>query len=109
MGLVARGIEERGIPTICMVLARDIAALVRMPRAAFLDFPMGHTVGRPGEADEQRRILRAALEAAPGITQAGEIVDLPFQWEASGSRAWEGELRVFYLGQQLTGGDGGRS
>ena len=107
VGLVARHIEEAGIPTICAVLAHDIASLVKMPRAAFLDFPMGHTMGRPGNSEEQRTILHAVLEAAVRISNPGEIVDLPFQWDESGSRAWEDKLRTFYLQHELTGGEGG--
>ena len=51
----------------------DITRLVRPPRTAFLNYPMGNETGRPGRADEQRVIVQKTLEAALSIKQAGEI------------------------------------
>ena len=70
MGLVARHVEAAGIPTLCMTSAQDITRAVNPPRAAFLDFPLGHTTGKPHEPDLQRRILVQALSSFGGAAPA---------------------------------------
>ena len=80
MGLVARHAEAAGIPTLCMTSAQDITRGVNPPRAAFLDFPLGHTTGKPHEPDLQRRILVEALSSFETLTAPGTIKDLPFRW-----------------------------
>ena len=80
MGLIARQIEAAGIPTLCMGSAIDILKSVNPPRAAFLDFPLGHTTGKPHEPELQREILRQALDAFNTMTEPGSIKTLPFRW-----------------------------
>jgi hypothetical protein len=65
---------------------------VRPPRAAFVDFPLGHTAGRPAAAEEQRDIVRGALSLLEAATEPGRIVDLPVTWAPDDS--WkDGVLR----------------
>ena len=80
MGLVARHVEAAGIPTLCVTSARDITGAVNPPRAAFLDFPLGHTTGKPHEPDLQHRILVEALSSFETMTAPGSMKDLPFSW-----------------------------
>ena len=80
MGLVARVVEEAGIPTVNVSTGRDITALVRPPRSLFVNAPMGNTFGRPGDAERQQEVLRAALDLA--VTEPGCLVDLPDAWDA---------------------------
>ena len=80
MGLVARHSEAAGIPTLCMTSARDITLAVNPPRAAFLDFPLGYTAGKPHAPDLQRRILVEALSSFETMTAPGSMKDLPFRW-----------------------------
>lgn len=80
MGLVARQVEAAGIPTLCMTSALDITKAVGAPRAAFLDFPLGHTTGKPNEPELQREILRAALSSFETMTVPGSVATLPFSW-----------------------------
>ncbi len=63
-----------------MTSAWSITAAVNTPRAAFLDFPLGHTSGRPGRPDEQREIIRDALRLFESAGQSGTIVPLDFDW-----------------------------
>lgn len=97
MGLIAREIEARGIPTLCFSSARSITEAVHPPRAVFLDFPLGHTTGRPGDPNLQRDIVLAALKALTTIDTPGTILDLPWRWDEND--AWkkdaenEGDLR----------------
>lgn len=80
MGLVARHVEAAGIPTLCMSSALDITRSVNPPRAAFLDFPLGHTTGKPGQPELQRRILIDALSSFEGMTVPGSVRTLPYRW-----------------------------
>ncbi|MGZ0189055.1 MAG: hypothetical protein ACKVH0_13800 [Alphaproteobacteria bacterium] len=71
MGLVARVVEEAGIPTVSVSTGRDITALVRPPRSLFVNYPMGNTFGRAGDAAMQTRILRDALDFAVTAEEPG--------------------------------------
>jgi hypothetical protein len=80
VGLVARVIEESGIPTMLVATGRDLTSQVLPPRSLFVNFPMGNNFGRPGAVDQQRHILTRALELTWEITEPGTIVDLDQAW-----------------------------
>ncbi len=63
-----------------MSSARDVTAAVNPPRATFLDWPLGHTSGRPGQSSLNLDVMRATLAAFETIHSPGTIVDLPFPW-----------------------------
>ena len=87
MGLIARQVEAAGISTLCMSSALDITRAVNPPRAAFLDYPLGHTTGKPHEPELQRAILVEALNGFTELTSPGSIKLLPFRW--SEDEAWK--------------------
>lgn len=87
MGLIARQAEAVGIPTLCMGSAYDIMRAVNPPRGAFLDFPLGHTTGKPNQPEFQREILRSALGCFNTMSEPGSIRTLPFQWDED--EAWK--------------------
>jgi hypothetical protein len=70
-----------------MSSALDITRAVNPPRAAFLDFPLGHTTGKPREPELQREILAEALEGFRTLESPGSIRILPFQW--SDDDSWQ--------------------
>jgi hypothetical protein len=70
-----------------MSSALDITRAVNPPRAVFLDYPLGHTTGKPHEPALQREILLAALEAFTSLTEPGTVKMLPFIWSAD--QAWQ--------------------
>ncbi|MCZ6710328.1 MAG: selenoprotein B, partial [Gammaproteobacteria bacterium] len=80
VGLIAREIEARGIPTICMSSAYSITASVNPPRAAYLDFPLGHTAGKPNDKPLQRKIMIDTLSALDSIQVPGTIRELGYEW-----------------------------
>lgn len=80
VGLIAREIEARGIPTISMSSAYSITASVNPPRAAYLDFPLGHTAGKPNNKPLQRKIMIDALSALDSIQVPGTIRELGYEW-----------------------------
>lgn len=60
--------------------ALDILAAGRAPRSVFVDYPLGHSVGRPFNPDNQRAIIGDALTAFESITTPGEIIHLDYRW-----------------------------
>jgi hypothetical protein len=70
-----------------MTSALDITRSVNPPRAAFLDYPLGHTTGKPGEPELQFAILRDALAALETLAEPGLVEMLPFRW--SEDEAWK--------------------
>jgi hypothetical protein len=91
VGLIARTVEEGGIPTISLSSARDITESVRLPRSVFINFPLGHTSGKPFDHDLQTKIIKDAFDALKSIKEPGTIVDLPYQWQ-DGDDSWEREV-----------------
>jgi len=87
VGLVARHVEAAGIPTLCMTSALDITRAVNPPRAAFLDFPLGHTTGAPHDPEMQRNILADALASFASLTAPGSVTMLPYRWP--GDESWK--------------------
>jgi hypothetical protein len=73
-------VEAAGIPTMLVSTGRDLTVQVRPPRSLFVNFPMGNPFGAPDAADQQRSILRRALELTYEITVPGTIVDLDDEW-----------------------------
>jgi D-proline reductase (dithiol) PrdB len=80
VGLIARALEALGVPTLCLTSAWSITASVKPPRSVFLDFPLGHTAGRPDRPREQCEIMRDALRTFETIDEPGTIVPLPYAW-----------------------------
>jgi hypothetical protein len=80
VGLIARQAEAAGIATLSMSSARDITAAVNPPRAVFLDWPLGHTSGRPQQPLLNANVMRATLAAFESAESPGTIVDLDVPW-----------------------------
>lgn len=99
MGLLARVVEHLGIPTVSVTGARDITERIKPPRAAYLDYPLGYCVGRPGEVEEQRKIVADVLALAESATCPGEIVELPYRWPEQG---WENRIAEQYREERDT-------
>ena len=50
------------------------------PRAAFLDFPLGHTAGKRHDPALGRAILLETLDALETMSEPGSVRRLPFRW-----------------------------
>lgn len=75
-GLIARALERAGIPTVSIGMMRGLLMRIGIPRGVVTRNPRGRTMGNPGDAAAQRRVLEGALEllasAKPGeIRQIG--------------------------------------
>lgn len=63
-----------------VTVARDVTEAVKVPRALFLPWPMGHHFGVPFHRDLQRRVILAALLLLEESAEPGTIRDLPIKW-----------------------------
>ncbi len=69
---------------------REHTEAISPPRALWVSFPLGRPFGLPGDAQFQRRVLRAALDlfdAADGPVLADYDLDLPDE-AGSGGNGW---------------------
>ena len=89
MGLIAHQLETAGIPTVSVSSARDITEAAKTPRSGFLDFPLGHTTGKPGDIDLTYNIVSDVLSLL-GRKDALSIQDLPYHW--SDSDDWKDDV-----------------
>ena len=80
MGLIARVIEEHGIPTVCVVMNRDIIENVKPPRALLVHFPYGAPLGPAGHSETQSAVVREALDVLTDATAPGAIVESGIEW-----------------------------
>lgn len=61
MGLVARALEQDGVATTLTSWNGGVTRLTMPPRATFTRLARGATLGQPGDAAQQRRVLEATL------------------------------------------------
>ncbi len=89
MGLIAHQLENAGISTVSISSARDITTAVKTPRASFLDFPLGHTTGKPWDLDLSYEIV---LQSVSLVEQGSgnKLKDLSHRW--SDSDDWKDEV-----------------
>jgi D-proline reductase (dithiol) PrdB len=71
VSLVARAVEEAGIPTMTIAVDKEIIESVRPPRAALYHGEFGSVAGRPNWPEQQRRVLDEALRLIEPMDQAG--------------------------------------
>jgi D-proline reductase (dithiol) PrdB len=93
--LIAKSLEAHGMPTVMLTVLREIAEAFKPARPVFLDFPLGATVGRPGDAEGQRAILRDTLEIGVALDGPWRVTELPHQFSGD-DRSWEDDVRAIY-------------
>ena len=87
MCLIARYLEERGIPTLVVATALDIVKFGWPPRTVFMDFPLGHGGGPLFNPDMQLSIAREALQVCESLREPCEIIHLDQTWP--GGDGWK--------------------
>jgi hypothetical protein len=80
VGLIQRTIEARGVPTVSVTVARDVTEAIKVPRAVFVPWPMGHHFGVPFDEELQLTVVLVALAMLESSEEPGSIVDLPIKW-----------------------------
>jgi hypothetical protein len=83
VGLIQNALEENGISTISLTTQPHITKMVGAPRAIYMRFPQGNLVGQAFNPEQQRSILRTALEAVGSIKETGTIMEYPGRWRGS--------------------------
>jgi len=71
MALAARALEAAGVPTMMLVVDREVAERVRPPRGAYYRGELGSVAGRPLWPEHQRRVLDEALRLLEPMDQTG--------------------------------------
>jgi len=74
VSLVARHLEEHGMPTVIIGSAKDIVEHCGVPRFLFVDFPLGNPCGKPWDRPMQRRIVSHGLELFNSATAPTTIL-----------------------------------
>jgi hypothetical protein len=90
--VLARRIEDAGIPTVVVTMMPDVAAGLGTPRVVGVEFPFGHSFGMPGDRRMQRTVLKTALAVLAGANAPGTRVDVDVEWpqpRAEAYRAWQ--------------------
>jgi D-proline reductase (dithiol) PrdB len=80
VGLIQKVIEAAGIPTVSISIVKEITERVRPPRAVFLPWPLGHPMGEPGHAAQQRRVLLDALGLLESAWPPSELLEPGYEW-----------------------------
>ncbi|MFT3744116.1 MAG: glycine/sarcosine/betaine reductase selenoprotein B family protein [Pyrinomonadaceae bacterium] len=86
LGIVARGIEESGIPTMLLSVDPKVTDMVRPPRTAYYNGELGSVAGKPNFREYQLRILDEALRWTETFDQPASrklAVDLETSVEAA--------------------------
>ena len=81
MSLVARYLEENGLPTVIMGSARDIVEECGVARFIFTDFPLGNPCGKPWNDEMQRSIVGMALDVLEHAWMPRTTIQAPFRWD----------------------------
>lgn len=71
LGIVARALEQAGIPTIMLSVDRSMTDRVRPPRSAYYDGEFGSVVGKPNWKQYQLRVLDETLRWLETFDQPG--------------------------------------
>ena len=80
MGVVARILEEEGLSTVAVMTFREVAEIMRLPRAVYVRFPIGLTLGEPDNAAQQHSIIGEALAFLQAASEPGALRTLPHRW-----------------------------
>lgn len=78
--LLARYLEEAGIPTVIMGAAKDIVEYCGVPRFLFSDFPLGNAAALPDNEQSQDSNFELALRLLEGAPGARTTVQSPLAW-----------------------------
>ncbi|HMT06829.1 MAG TPA: glycine/sarcosine/betaine reductase selenoprotein B family protein [Pyrinomonadaceae bacterium] len=86
LGIIARVIEDSGIPTMCLSVDPSMTDKVRPPRTAYYNGEFGSVAGKPNYPEYQLRVLDEALRWTETFDQPGSrklAVDLETETEAA--------------------------
>lgn len=91
MGLIARFLEDQGIPTASVYFQREMIEAVPAPRMMLLRWPFGHPFGEPDEPALQAMVLRRLLKLSRRADRFGHLDEPDWPWRRTPAelpRAW---------------------
>lgn len=65
--------------TVSVSMRPEISLHMKMPRAAYVRFPLGNPLGEPGRPDQQRQILEDLFRLLEEAEEP-QVVELPYRW-----------------------------
>ena len=80
MSLVARHLEENGLPTVVVGSAKDIVEYCAVPRFLFVDVPLGNPAGPPFDRAAQATIARMAVDMLVSANAPNTTARAPVEW-----------------------------
>ena len=80
--MLARVFEEAGITTVTLALLKEHAERVKPPRALFVPFPFGYSLGRANDPEFQHRVISAAFDLLKSNTVPA-LAEFPENGEGS--------------------------
>ena len=87
MSLVARHLENHGVPTVIAGSAKDIVEHCGVPRFLFTDFPLGNSAGKPNDIKSQQNTLDLALTLLESARAPRTTIQSPQIW--SDDQEWK--------------------
>jgi hypothetical protein len=78
--VVARILEEEGFSTVIVMTFKEVAEIMRPPRAVYVRFPIGLTLGAPDAPAQQRVVVEDALAWLCVAEEPGSLRVLPYRW-----------------------------
>lgn len=78
--MLARTFEAAGLSVALVTMMPYWSERLGVPRTVGVEFPYGHTLGRPGDRDMQMGVIRAALDLLAEAKAPGEIRELDYAW-----------------------------
>jgi D-proline reductase (dithiol) PrdB len=78
--VIARELEARGIPTVCVSFLPELTEIVGAPRCLTVHFPFGAPCGNPDNPELHRAVLRDALGVLLDAKGPGTIAPSSHAW-----------------------------
>jgi hypothetical protein len=88
--VLARLVEQAGIPSVVVTMMPEVAVRLGAPRVVGVEFPFGHPFGLPGDRATQRRVLELALTVLSGAAPPQVRVDFDVEWPVPWKEAYRG-------------------
>jgi len=85
--VLARTLESAGLSTVLVTNMPFWAEKAGVPRTLAVEFPFGQMLGRPGEIEQQRRVVEQALAVLEKAEAPGTIVHSPEMWPLPAEQA----------------------
>ena len=68
------------MPTVCVVMNREITVNVKTPRAVHVRFPYGAALGPAHNSEIQMAVIREALDLLVNAAEPATIVESEIEW-----------------------------